>query len=120
MDMKNEGRGFIHTKDGKNTSIEDIAAKMLLNHGDQKGHLAYINARAGRDKLVNDICKNIDDINEIIEKNCDTIIQVAMLDACINLLDNIKKLNVVSFHIGFLTDSALDDTTGINADTNKE
>lgn len=118
--MENKGRGFIHTQDGKNTSIEDIAAEMLLNSGNQKKYTAYINARIEHDKLVKAICKNIDAIDEITEKNCDLDTQIAMLDACINLLENVKILDAVSFHVGFMTDSALGDTTGINVDINNE
>ena len=105
MDM-NEGRGFIHTHDGKK-SIEDIAAEMLLNSSEGKKYVAYINARADRDKFINAICKNIDGIDEIIGKNCDPDTQIAMLDVCIDLLENIMSLNMTSFHIGFMTDSAL-------------
>ena len=104
--MMNEGRGFIHTHDGKK-SIEDIAAEMILNSREGKKYLAYINARSDRDKFVNAICKNIDDIHEITEKNCDIDTQIAMLDVCIDLLENIMSLNMTSFHIGFMTDSAL-------------
>lgn len=82
--------------------------------------LAYINARIEHDKLVKAICKNIDAIDEITEKNCDLDTQIVMLDACINLLENVKILDAVSFHVGFMTDSALGDTTGINADINNE
>ena len=114
--MMNVGRGFIHTQDGKNTSIEDIAAEMLLNSREGKKDMAYMNARSDRDKYVNAICKNIDDINDIIEKNCDIDTQIAMLDVCIDLLDNSMRLNTTSFHIGFMTDSALalGETTGID------
>ena len=114
MDM-NEGRGFIHTQ-AKNASIEDIAAEMLLNSREGKKYVAYINARADRDKFINAICKNIDGIDEIIGKNCDPDTQIAMLDVCIDLLDNIMSLNMTSFHIEFMTDSALSlgETTGID------
>lgn len=120
--MMNVGRGFIHTQDGKNTSIEDIAAEMLLNSREGKKYLAYINARSDRDKFVNVICKNIDDIHEIAEKNCDIDTQIAMLDVCIDMLDNIMRLNVTSFNIGFMTDSALalGETTGIDTNIDKK
>ena len=120
MDM-NEGRGFIHTQ-AKNASIEDIAAEMLLNSREGKKYLAFINARADRDKYVNAICKNIDDIHEITEKNCDIDTQIAMLDVCIDMLDNIMSLNMTSFHIGFMTDSALalGETTGIDTNIDKK
>ncbi len=122
--MMNEGRGFIHTQDGKNTSIEDIAAEMLLNSREGKKYLAYINARSDRDKFVNAICKNIDDIHDIIEKNCDTDTQIAMLDVCIDMLDNIMRLNVTSFNIGFITDSVLalgeGEITGIDTNIDKK
>lgn len=119
--MMNEGRGFIHTQ-AKNASIEDIAAEMLLNSREGKKYIAYINARNDRDKYVNAICKNIDDIHEITEKNCDIDTQIAMLDVCIDMLDNIMRLNATSFHIGFMTDSALSlgETTGIDTNIDKK
>ena len=119
--MMNEGRRFIHTHDGKK-SIEDIAAEMLLNSSEEKKYVAYINARADRDKYVNAICKNIDDIHEITEKNCDIDTQIAMLDVCIDMLDNIMRLNTTSFHIGFMTDSSLSlgETTGIDTNIDKK
>lgn len=94
MDM-NKGRGFIHQDGDKNVnmSIEDVAAEMLLSSREGKKYLAYINARVDRDKLVNAICKNIDGIQEITEKHCD--------------LDNIMRLQMASYHVGFMTDSAL-------------
>ena len=119
--MMNEGRGFIHTQ-ANNARIEDIAAEMLLNSREGKKYVAYINARADRDKFINAICKNIDGIDEIINKNCDPDTQIAMLDVCIDLLENIMSLNMTSFHIGFMTDSALalGETTGIDTNINKK
>lgn len=108
MDM-NEGRGFIHQDGDKNAnmSIEDVAAEMLLSSREGKKYLAYINARVDRDKLVNAICKNIDGIQEITEKHCDLDTQIAIIDVCINMLDNIMRLQMASYHVGFMTDSAL-------------
>ena len=114
--MMNEGREFIHTQYDSNAcmNIENIAAAMLDNSGDKNKYSAYINACADRDKFVDDICKNIDIIKSITDKCCNLDTHIAMLDACIDLLDNIQRLNVVSFHIGFMTNSALGDTTGID------
>lgn len=123
MDM-NKWRGFIHQDGDKNVnmSIEDVAAEMLLNSREGKKYLAYINARADRDKLVNAICKNIDGIDEIIDKNCDPDTQIAILDVCIDMLDNIMRLQMTSYHIGFMTDSALalGETTGIDTNIDKK
>ena len=120
MDM-NKGRGFIHQDGDKNVnmSIEDVAAEMLLSSREGKKYLAYINARVDRDKLVNTICKNIDGIQEITEKNCDIDTQIAIIDVCINMLDNIMRLQMASYHVGFMTDSALAlGETGKTTDTN--
>ena len=118
MDM-NKGRGFIHQDGDKNVNmnIEDVAAEMLLNSGEEKKHLAYTNARVKRDKFINAICKNIDDIGDIIDKNCDPNIQIAMLDVCIDMLNNVIGLQMTSYHIGFMTDSALALGEGKTTDT---
>lgn len=113
MDMKNEGRELIQTQDNENMGIENIAAKMLIASGNKKKMLAYFGARAERDKLVDSICKNMDDIKKVIDE-CDIDTQIAVLDICIEMLENIQRLQVVQFHVGFMTDSALDNTTDIN------
>lgn len=119
MDNKNE-RGFhnANIQDTENMDVENMATNMLLLSGDKKKCDAYLNARATRDKFINAICKNMDDINNIIDKQCDLDTKIALLDVCIEMLQNVQSLQVVSFHVGFMSDLALSGHDITN--TNKE
>lgn len=92
---------------------ESVAGATYIESG-REGYSKFIDARIARDKLCNKIASNADDIKNIIGKNCDIDTQIKVLDACINLLQNVRFLQTASFQIGFMCGSVLENTDSNN------